>query len=176
MKFNLFFIILSPFLVNVEDGYILNQQGNSTTRRAVQFVSLDNKTTLGLDVSSLYVADGEVFNIDSPEPFPSFGPFEGLELTISMFVNLCGQYLGQWSSMDYDPSLSALFVPDPTADSPAAKKNQKGGLTSTQIAAISVVVPVLVLVVCACLGYIMWKNYQSNQKSLKIRRAASLGS
>ena len=158
------------YTVAVQPGTIADHSPDMLSRK-VEYISADNKTVMGIDISSVYIADGEAFVIRSPEGGWGPIPFEfPVNLTISMATGLCNETLGHWSSTEYDPTFGILFTPDPATP---AGKSQKG-LNGSQIAAIAVVIPVVVIVASIAIGYTIYKSYVKKSESAHLRGEPNL--
>lgn len=120
---------------------------------------------MAIDMSSVYVADGEPFVISSPDGNWGTIPFAfPLQLNMTLATGLCNETLGQWSETIYDPTFGVLFAPDPTTPLGRAQK----GLTGSQVAAIAVVIPVLVIVAAIAIGFTLYKRHTNAEGSNRL--------
>lgn len=159
--------------VTVQPGELHDLSTDSLSRK-LEYVSADNKTTLAIDLSSVYIADGTPYVIESPDGGWGTIPIQlPLQLDLTMATALCNQTLGHWTKAEYDPTFGVLFSPDPTTPSGKFQK----GLNGSQIAAIAVVVPVVVIVVAIAIGFTIYKRSMNAKGSAQLHnQKASLGS
>lgn len=151
--------------VAVQAGAISDLSTDQLSRK-IEYVSADNKTTMAIDMSSVYISDGTPYVIQSPDGSWGTIPFEyPLELNMTLATGLCNETLGQWSETVYDPTFGVLFAPDPTTPKGRAQK----GLNGSQIAAIAVVVPVLVIVAAIAIGFTLYKRHSKSEGSNRLR-------
>jgi hypothetical protein len=114
-------------------------------RRLVTYNSTDERIRIKIDIDSVYLLDGQPWKqIFSPSSF-NMQPETSIELTLYSSLSMCPTDTAYWSHAIYDPSLSTLFVGDPSPPPGSPESKGKSGLTTGQIAVIATVIPIVVI-------------------------------